>query len=335
MEPKQGEYDWSAMDKMVRTVAEKGGKVLWVMQCTPSWSLPKTERSPISWDPRTLANMVNARNRDAYRRFLTAFWDRYGSKGAVCPGVVGAIECWNETNVDGWTYDWSNPKQMGEDYANFVQDTVEITRAKAPKAKVIGLSMSSGQHYEQMETLMDGKARNGKTTPPCSTPSVRIPMPKWRRYQTKGTTACRTSFCRCGNVCARADMAPWRRGTRKRASGASPGRATASNARRGKRLFGLVVASAAKQGAFPFRTSLVGHGNAPCFAADATTSPNNEHLPDINGISGCPHFSRASGVGGLSVRVDTVRLLSYTTSIMLFANSVFANTSRYNAWAST
>jgi hypothetical protein len=25
----------------------------------------------------------------------------------------------------------------------------------------------------------------------------------------------------------------------------------------------------------------VGHGNAPCFAADATTSPNNDDLPAI------------------------------------------------------
>jgi hypothetical protein len=165
MEPKQGEYDWSAMDKMVRTVAEKGGKVLWVMQCTPRWSLPEAEGDPIRWEPRTLANMVNVRNRDAYRRFLTAFWERYGARGTVCPGVVDAIECWNETNVSDWTYDWSQPKQMGEDYANFVQDTWEITRANAPAVKIVGLSMSSGQQYHAMETLMDGKARNGKTTP--------------------------------------------------------------------------------------------------------------------------------------------------------------------------
>jgi hypothetical protein len=163
-EPKPGVYDWSVMDKIVRAVAEKGGKIIWVDMCAPSWSLPESERKVISWEPTTAINMVNARNREAFRSFLSTFWDRYGEQGTVCPGTIGAVECWNETNVEYWTYDWGNVKQMGEDYANFVQDIWDMTQVKAPHVKIIGLSMSSGQHYERMQTLMDGTARNGRTT---------------------------------------------------------------------------------------------------------------------------------------------------------------------------
>ncbi len=164
IETEPGKYKWSKMDKVVQQVHDLGGKVLWVVQGPPVWSLPKEDRKPISHDKNSLANMVNNKNRLAFRRFLNAFWDRYGPNGTVYPGTIDAIEVWNETNVETWTYDWSKPKQMGRDYANLVQDIYEITRAKAPHAKIIGLSMSSGQHYERMKYLMDGVARNGKST---------------------------------------------------------------------------------------------------------------------------------------------------------------------------
>ena len=162
MEPEPGQYDFDAMDAMVHSAAEVGGKVLWVMMLPPAWSLPEEQRQLRG--PGRLANLVNDDNREAFRRFLHAFWDRYGPDGTVAPGTVDAIEVWNETNVEAWTHDWSDPEQLVRDYANMTQDIYEVTREKAPDATIVGLSMSSGQHYQRMEQLMDGVARNGKGT---------------------------------------------------------------------------------------------------------------------------------------------------------------------------
>ena len=98
MEPLPGAYDFEAMDAMVRNVRAAGGKVLWVMMIPPDWSLPESERK--SNGKGRLANMVNDRNREAFRRFLAGFWERYGAKGSVVPNGVSAIEAWNETNVE-------------------------------------------------------------------------------------------------------------------------------------------------------------------------------------------------------------------------------------------
>ena len=38
-----------------------------------------------------------------------------------------------------------------------------MTRTMAPEAKIVGMSMSSGQHYGRMQSA-DGVARNGRGT---------------------------------------------------------------------------------------------------------------------------------------------------------------------------
>jgi hypothetical protein len=135
---KNGGYAWTGMDEIVSTLANAGLRVLPVIQSTPRW---------LARDSRTLP-VNNARQRNAWKAFLTAMIDRYGPEGEFwaerSPGVVKYVpavphplpirswQIWNEANFFYFTV----PVSPGR-YARLVTLSSQAIKAADPGARVI------------------------------------------------------------------------------------------------------------------------------------------------------------------------------------------------------
>jgi glycosyl hydrolase family 42 (putative beta-galactosidase) len=135
---KRGGYQWAGIDEMVGTLANAGLRVLPVIQGTPPW---------LASDSRTLP-VNNARQRLAWKEFLTALIARYGPEGEFwaerSPGVVKYVpavphplpirswQIWNEVNFFYFTYPVSPAR-----YAKLVTLSSQVIRAADPGAKLI------------------------------------------------------------------------------------------------------------------------------------------------------------------------------------------------------
>jgi hypothetical protein len=88
LEPEQGQYDWSLLDFVLPIASERGIKVLISVLDAPDWA-----RQP----GVNLEEVGPPENPQDFADFLVAMVDRY-------PGMIHAIEVWNEMNIDrGWT----------------------------------------------------------------------------------------------------------------------------------------------------------------------------------------------------------------------------------------
>lgn len=135
---RNGGYEWAGLDEMVGTLANGGLRVLPVVQGTPSW---------LAHDSRTLP-VNNARQRTAWKEFLTALVKRYGPEGEFwaerTPGIVQYVpavphplpirnwQIWNEANFFYFTY----PVSPGR-YAQLVKLSSQAIKVADPGAKVI------------------------------------------------------------------------------------------------------------------------------------------------------------------------------------------------------
>lgn len=135
---KNGELQWAGIDELVGTLARAGLRVLPVIQGTPRW---------LAHDPRTLP-VNNARQRGAWKAFLTAAVERYGPGGTFwaekAPGVVKyepaistpqpirSWQIWNEVNFFYFTYPVSPAR-----YARLVVQSSQALKAADPGAKLI------------------------------------------------------------------------------------------------------------------------------------------------------------------------------------------------------
>ena len=99
-EPAKGEYDWSVLDLVLPVADETGVKVLLSIVGAPDWA-----REP---NVDLTAEGPPADNQD-FVDFLTALLERY-------PGMIHAIEIWNEPNIDR---EWMSAD--GVSAANFVE----------------------------------------------------------------------------------------------------------------------------------------------------------------------------------------------------------------------
>ena len=88
VEPERGQYDWSKLDLALPIAAEEGVKVLISVVTAPEWAreagVDLSEHGP----PANFSDFAN---------FITTLLRRY-------PGMVHAVEVWNEQNLDReWT----------------------------------------------------------------------------------------------------------------------------------------------------------------------------------------------------------------------------------------
>lgn len=160
MEPRPGEYAWEKVERLVEQARAGGHKVLWIMGSTPRWASPKPDapNSPrndevpyYGYPPEDLGHV---------ERFVEAFWNRFAPGGDT--SVVGAVEVMNEPNVKHGT------AITYQQYADYCRAVFEATRRAAPNAKVVGVSMSRGQHTPNGSKLKPRQTRNA----PASGPSI-------------------------------------------------------------------------------------------------------------------------------------------------------------------
>jgi Beta-galactosidase len=135
---RKGGYQWAGLDEMIGTLANGGLRVLPVIQGTPAW---------LAHDSRTLP-VDNARQRTAWKEFLTALVKRYGPEGEFwaerTPGVVKYVpavphplpirswQIWNEANFFYFTYPVSPSR-----YGKLVTISSQAVKAADPGARVL------------------------------------------------------------------------------------------------------------------------------------------------------------------------------------------------------
>lgn len=84
VEPEKGVYDWSVLDFALPIASDMGMKVLVSVIAAPDWSRPAGINMDIEGPPT---------NMDDFADFLATMVARY-------PGMIHAIEVWNEPNLD-------------------------------------------------------------------------------------------------------------------------------------------------------------------------------------------------------------------------------------------
>jgi hypothetical protein len=99
-EPRPGQYDWEAFDRLTQAADRSGVKLLPIVHYAPDWALP-----PIA-KPANISELgPDSKVFEAFGRFLAACVSRYGPGGSG-PAPMTAIEdwqIWNEpNNKDFW-----------------------------------------------------------------------------------------------------------------------------------------------------------------------------------------------------------------------------------------
>jgi len=107
IEPTPGEYEWGPWDGIVEAAAEKGLRIIGVLETAPDWA---------GTPPPA----------DDFARFARAFAARYGDR-------IDDYQIWHNPNLaDGWG-DLPNPAA----YAELLQKTAEAIRAVDPDARIL------------------------------------------------------------------------------------------------------------------------------------------------------------------------------------------------------
>lgn len=122
LELTQGDINWGPLDTVMDTACDKGLHVLLSVVTAPDWTRANAlgmEAPPD--DPR------------AFAEFVGKLVDRY-------PGRIGAIEVWNEQNLER---EWNTPAGISPtDYIRLLQLTHETVKSKDPNLAVISGALS-------------------------------------------------------------------------------------------------------------------------------------------------------------------------------------------------
>jgi hypothetical protein len=121
IEPEKGQFDWTRLDLALPIAADHNVKVLISVVTAPDWARDQgvdlTRHGPPA-DPQDYVN------------FVTAIINRY-------PGMVHAIEVWNEQNIDR---EWTSTKGLSAaNYVDLLRQTATAVKAIDP-----GIIMVSG-----------------------------------------------------------------------------------------------------------------------------------------------------------------------------------------------
>lgn len=125
--PAEGVFDWSILDRRIAQVEAWGGKPILVLGLTPQWAA----LDPDSGDPRWGAGSSSPPKARAYwDAYVSAVADRYGAR-------IAAYEVWNEANLT--TFWMGSPEEM----AALTQSAFSIIKAKSPSSVVLSPSVTT------------------------------------------------------------------------------------------------------------------------------------------------------------------------------------------------
>lgn len=130
MEETRGEIDWTILDIVIPDAHRKGVNVMLSIVTTPNWArqpgVNLSKHGPPA-DPQTYVN------------FVTAILDRYLEE---YPGTIGAIEVWNEMNLDR---EWASVNGLSSrEYIALLSATYNAIKAIDPGIIVISGALSPG-----------------------------------------------------------------------------------------------------------------------------------------------------------------------------------------------
>lgn len=127
--PKEGTFDWSILDRRIAQVEKWGGKPIMVLGLTPRWAAADRDAGDSRWGAGSASPPANI---EYWRAYVRALVNRYG-------GRIGAYEIWNEANLQTfWT---GTPAQM----ANMVKvATEEIGESSVALAPSVTTRLPSG-----------------------------------------------------------------------------------------------------------------------------------------------------------------------------------------------
>ncbi len=152
IEPVQGQYDWALLDVVLPTAQQHGVRVMLSIVTAPEWAREPGADLTKHGPPANFQNYVN---------FVTAILNRY-------PGMVSAIEVWNEMNIDR---EWASVNGLStQNYMRLLQMTYQAVKAIDPGIIVISGALSpTGGWVEPNGVVsaiddfqyMDGLIQNG------------------------------------------------------------------------------------------------------------------------------------------------------------------------------
>jgi polysaccharide biosynthesis protein PslG len=124
LEPEKGQINWAVLDLVLPTAAEHNNKVMLSIVTAPDWARESgisLDRHGPPADPQDYAN------------FVVAILERY-------PGMVHAVEVWNEQNLDR---EWTSMQGLkASNYINLLRTTYQAIKAVDPGVIVISGALS-------------------------------------------------------------------------------------------------------------------------------------------------------------------------------------------------
>lgn len=125
--PSEGAFDWTILDKRIAQVEGWGGKPILVLGLTPTWAAQDKAAGDERWGAGSASPPASQSYWDQY---VTAVADRYGAR-------IGAYEVWNEANLKTF---WTGT--AGE-LAPLVQSAYSIIKSKSPSSVVLAPSVTT------------------------------------------------------------------------------------------------------------------------------------------------------------------------------------------------
>jgi hypothetical protein len=126
----EGEYDWTILDIVIPVAHEKGVTLMLSIVTAPEWAREAGADLSKHGPPADPQDYVD---------FVTAILDRYTED---YPGTIGAIEVWNEMNIDR---EWASVQGLSSQaYVNLLAETYSAIKAVDPGIIVISGALSPG-----------------------------------------------------------------------------------------------------------------------------------------------------------------------------------------------
>jgi polysaccharide biosynthesis protein PslG len=124
IEPEKGQYDWSALDLALPIAAERNIKVLISVVAAPDWAREPGVDLSAEGPPADPQDFVD---------FVIAILDRY-------PGMIHAIEVWNEQNIDR---EWMSIQGLSAaNYVTLLRETYQAVKNLDPGIIVVSGALS-------------------------------------------------------------------------------------------------------------------------------------------------------------------------------------------------